>query len=460
VVLDARVLFFALGASVLTGIVFGILPALQLRVANLAALVKEGARRASSGIAGLASRRTLVVVEMALAVGLVVGSGLMLRSLDRLLRVDKGFVSEGLITFGVFLPQPDYPDSVAQQAFFDRLFERVRGMAEVQSVAAASGLPPVRDVNANDMEIEGFVPTDDGPAQNVDYWQFATVDYLQTMGTRVLEGRGFEARDGAESSPVVLVNQRLVEVFYPDESPLGRRLRPGFGAPEGQEFPWFTIVGVVEDVKQGGLAESTGTEVYWSFEQVGALLGLTPRTMSVVARARIEGGERGVERVANALQEAVWEIDRSLPVADLRTMDQVVSGSVARSRFVTLLLSVFGVLALILAAIGIYGVMSYAVTEQGREIAIRSALGAQRRTILGAVLRQGMWVAALGLAVGVVATLGLSRFLRSMLFEVEASDPSTYVVVLALLTGVALLACLVPALRATRVDPIKVLRSE
>jgi predicted permease len=448
--LDGRVLVFALLLSLLTGLIFGLAPAFQVRLHGLVGLLKEGALRASGGAAGLASRRALVVVEMALAVGLVVGAGLMLRSLDRLLAVDTGFASEGLVTFELFLPPASYPDPAAQGAFLERLFGRLGEEPGVVSVAAASGLPPQRDVNANDMDFEGLEQGEDAPIQNVDYWQFVTPDYLEAMKIRVREGRGFEPGDDAAATPVALVNQRLVDVFYPGQSALGRRLRP-----PGDGIPWFTIVGVVEDVKQGGLDQQTGTEVYWSYPQVGAVVGFAPRTMNVVVRAASDPDD-----LQPKLRAAVWELDRALPVAKLRTMERVVSESVARARFLTLLLSIFAVLAWALAAIGIYGVMSYAVAERSREMGIRMALGADRAKILGMVLSQGMVLAAVGLGAGTLAALALARMLRSLLFEVGAADPATYVAVLALLATVALLACILPALRATRVSPLQVLRSE
>ncbi|HVS12321.1 MAG TPA: ABC transporter permease [Thermoanaerobaculia bacterium] len=452
VTLDPVVLAFALLLALGTGLLFGLAPALQIRVPRLFSMLKEGALRASSAGSGLWLRRSLVVAEMALAVGLVVGSGLMLRSLDRLLGVDPGFDPEGLVTFRLFLPSSGYPDGVATTGFFDRLFASLAEVPGVESVAAASGLPPQRDVNANDMEFEGVERGEDGPPHNIDYWQFASAGYLETMGIGLLDGRGFALSDDAESPLVALVNRRAAETWWPDQSPLGRRMRPGGGSGDR---PWFTIVGVVEDVKQQGLDREAGTEAYFLQSQVSAVGLVLRRTMNVLIRTELP-----LASVGDELRRRVWAIDPTLPVASLQTMDDVFGASIARARFLTLLISIFGALALLLAAIGIYGVMSYAVAERARELGIRMAGGAQRRRILSLVMGQGLVLAVVGLAVGVAAAVGLSRLLATLLFGVGTTDPATYAAVLALLGLVALAACALPALRATRVDPLAVLRSE
>jgi putative ABC transport system permease protein len=450
VTLDPVVLGFALLLAVGTGLLFGLAPALQIRVLRLFSVLKEGGQRASASGSRLWLRRGLVVTEMALAVGLVVASGLMLRSLDRLLEVDAGFDPEGLVTFRLYLPASSYADGVATTAFFDRLFASLDELPGIEAVGAASGLPPLRDVNANDMEFEGIERTEEGPPHNIDYWQFASASYLETMGIDVLEGRGFEPRDGAESPMVALVNQKAAETWWPDQSPIGRRMRPG-GFDDG---PWFTIVGVVEDVKQRGLDAEAGTESYFLQSQVSTV-GFVPRTMNVLVRTGLP-----LDSIADELRRRVWSIDPALPVASLQSMEEVFGTSIARSRFLTLLISIFGVLALALAAIGIYGVMSYAVAERAQELGIRIALGADRRRILRLVLEQGLVLVLVGLVVGVGAALGLSRLLDTLLYGVDAADPATYAAVLGLLGLVALVACAVPALRATRVDPLTVLRSE
>ena len=268
--LDATVIFVSLAVAVTTGLVFGLVPALQLSNAKLGGLLKEGAQRTSSGSAGVQVRRFLVVAEMALAVGLVVGSGLMLKSVSTLMAVDTGFDPNRLTSFEIFLPQQSYADGVAQRTFHERLSERLHSMAGVVGVGAASGLPPTRDLNANDTEFEGLSPDPEGPPLNLDYYQFITDEYLETMDIDLIAGRGFGPSDDAKAAPVALVNQKTAELYWPGQNPIGKRLRPGGG---GGQIPWITVVGVVEDVKQGGIDQETGTEVYFRYPQVAETFG-------------------------------------------------------------------------------------------------------------------------------------------------------------------------------------------
>jgi predicted permease len=450
IAIDPLVLLFATAVALLTGLLFGIAPALHLRLRRIGGLLKEGGQRSSASGGTARLRRLLVVTELALAVGLVVGAGLMLRSLDSLLHVDAGFDPRGLTSFQLSLPSSRYPDATSQGTFYERLLGRLEGVPGITGAAAINGLPPLRDVNANDMEFEGVEPSDEAPF-NIDYWQFVTDDAVETLGIRLLEGRSFGPGDDGQSTPVALVNRRAAGTWWKGTSPLGRRLRPCCG----DEIPWFTVVGVVDDVKQGGLDQEAGTEAFWSYRQVGEKLGFTPRTMYVAVRSKL-----APEALAEALRREVWAIDPALPVAHVSSMEEVFGDSIARATFLTLLLAIFGALALTLAAIGIYGVMSYTVAKRSQELGIRIALGADRGRVLRLVLAQGVTMTVLGLAVGVAAAWGLSRLLGSLLYGVGANDPATYVVVLSLLFATALVASLLPALRATRVDPIGVLRSE
>jgi len=365
--------------------------------------------------------------------------------------VDPGFDEENLLTFGLFLPASSYQDGDAQIAFHQRLNDALRSVPGVSLVGAMSGLPPRRDVNANDMELEGynFQPNAGMAAPNVDYWQFATADYLDTMGIPLVAGRAFTDADGPDAPPVVLINETLARVFYQGQDPLGRRLRPCCG----DQVPWFTIVGIVKDVKQGGLEEPTGTETYFLFPQVRALF--TPRTMNVVVRT-----QRDPLAMLAAVRREVASLDPTLPLADPRTMEGVLHSSVSRPRFMALLLGIFAAVALSLAAVGTYGVMSYAVAERRQEIGIRMALGAQSGKVLRMVLRQGLVVAGIGLLFGVVGALGLSQFLSTMLFQVGTRDATAFIAAPVVLGLVATAACAIPALRATRVDPARILRQE
>jgi putative ABC transport system permease protein len=448
--LDTRVLLFTLLVTVATGLVFGLAPALNLTRQAMASALRSGTGRTTSSGGRIRLRRTLVVGEIALAVILVVGSALMLRSFGALLKVDPGFNPERLLSFQIYLPSSGYADPADEVAFFDRLIPSLRALPGVAGVAAMSGLPPRRQVNANDTEFEGFTPTPDGPAQNTDYWQFVTPDYLETMGIPLVSGRAFTTADQSEKSATVLVNERLARTFYPHVDPIGRRLRP-----PGDSVPWFTIVGVVHDVKQGGLEEETGTEVYFLYPQVARSLQIAPRTMNVVVRA-----SRDPLSLAGAVRSTVHSLDSTLPVAQLASMEDVLSTSLARPRFLTLLLGVFAGVALALAAIGTYGVMAYSVAERRHEIGIRMALGAQSSSVLAMILRQGVVTAGMGLALGLLGALALSSLIRSMLFDTSPKDAASFVIAPLTLGAVAILACYLPALKATRIDPARVLKQD
>ncbi|HUF51558.1 MAG TPA: ABC transporter permease [Longimicrobiales bacterium] len=445
---DSRVLLFTLAVAALTGIVFGLAPALHLSRRNITHTLRDGSGRTTAGSSRQQVRRLLVVAEIALAVILLVGSGLMLRSFAELQKVDAGFEPAGLLSFQLFLPAATYAESAAQVAFHRRLLERLETLPGVTSAAAMSGLPPRRDLNANDTQFENMQQTPDGPPHNVDYYQNVTAGYLETMKISLRDGRSFSHADEA-GTPVVLINERLASVFYPTDNPIGRRIRPCCG----DQVPWFTIVGVVNDVKQGGLEEETGTELYFFYPQ-SAGLG-APRTMNLVLRTA-----RRPILLAEQIRTVVRELDPTLPIANLATMDDVMHDAVARPRFLTLLLTIFAAVALALAAIGTYGVMAYSVAQRRQEIGIRMALGARAATVVGMIMSQGFAVAALGLALGCAGALVLTRLLATLLFNVSATDLTTFIAAPVLLAIVALLACYLPAMRATRVDPAAVLKQE
>jgi predicted permease len=417
---------------------------------NLA--LKEGGDRSStSGRARNRVRRGLVVAEVAFAVMLVVGAGLLLRSFWNLMQVDSGFDRSRLVTFGLVLPASKYNDMEGRAAFFRELTSKLRELPGVEGAAAMSGLPPQRQVNANDTDFDGYAPTSEQPAENVDYYQMVTADYLPAMGIPVVEGRGFSVTDDAGATPVAVVNQTLARTFFPGQSPVGRRVKPGFG----DGLPWFTIIGVVKDVKQGGLDQKTGTEIYFHTEQLPAAVQFAPNNMNVVLRTT-----RSVPALAASIRSTVRSMDPGLPIIDLRTMDEVFSDAVVRPRFLAQLLGIFAALALALAAVGTYGILSYMVTERRREIGIRMALGADVSEVMSLVLGQGFRVTLLGLVLGVLGALALNRLAASLLFGVAPTDPMTFLAVSAFITAVALVACLVPARRATRVDPMVALRDE
>ncbi len=446
--IDSQVMLFTLAVSLFTGLLFGMAPLMHLTAHNMNTALREGGERATAGSARHRLRRLLVVSELAMAVVLVICAGLMLRSFSSLQNVDPGFEAEGLLTFRLFLPPDTYPDAQSQMTFFNQLVERLEAVPGVASATAMNGLPPLRAVDANDTEFEGLERTEDGPPHNVDYYQFVTDGYFDTMRIPIVEGRAFSIQDmGTEGMPVALVNETMGKTFWPDESPIGRRVRTG------DESPWLTVVGVVKDVKQGGLEGETGTELYFFVPQV-ALIGYFPRTMNVVLRTNVPPTS-----LASTVRETVWSLDGALPLSDQQTMGDVLYGSVAGPRFVTLLLTIFAVVALALAAVGTYGIMSYSVAERGHEIGIRMALGADPGGVLSMVLSEGIKIAVVGVAVGLVAAFGLTRFMSTILYGVTSTDLITFVTVPVVLVLVAALAVLIPARRATRVDPIVVLRS-
>ncbi|NNL29907.1 MAG: ABC transporter permease [Gemmatimonadetes bacterium] len=446
--LDGTVLGFTTAIAVLTGVFFGLAPTRHVATHDLAGSLRDGGTRSTSSAGQRRLRSLLVVSETALALILAVGAGLMIRSFSELNAVEPGFDPGGLLTFELYLPASDYPDGAAQLAFFDELTGRLASEPGVASVAVMSGLPPVRRLNANDTEIEGYVQTDDSPPQNVDFYQSIDHRYLETMEIGIVEGRGFEATDDGGAVPVALVNETLARTFYPGESPIGRRIRPGFSGP------WLEIVGVAEDVKQAGLDQPVGTELYFHIPQVTAQT-TAPRTMNVLVETNGEP-----TALAPAVRRTVWDLDASLPVSGLQSMTDVMGDAMARTRFLTSLMAAFAGLALLLAAVGTYGVMSYAVTQRGRELGIRMAMGAEAGRVQRLVLGEGLKVAAVGLALGIAGAWGLTGILESMLYDVDARDPVTFLLGPVVLTAVAVVACWIPARRATRVDPVTVLREE
>jgi predicted permease len=452
VTLDPAVLLFTLIVSIVTGCLFGMAPLLHLREKIVNVALKEAGQRTTAGTGRARLRSGLVMAEVALAVVLVIGAGLLLRSFWNLMKVDAGFNRSRLATFGLVLPNAVYPQPQARVDFFTRLTAQLRQLPGVQGAAAMSGLPPMRLVNANDTDFEGYTASPEGPFENVDYYQTVTQEYLTTMGIPLIDGRDFSSGDAAGTAgPVVLVNETLAKTFYKDQSPVGRRLR--IGGPQSKN-PWMTIVGVVRDVKQGGVGSKTGTEVYFLAEQA-RLLNFAPGSMNVVVRSPMP-----FETLAPNIRQIVASMDPTLPIVRLRTMDDVFADSISRPRFLAQLLGLFAGLALLLAAIGTYGILSYAVTERRKEIGIHMALGATRGTVLGMVLGQGARLTAAGLVAGTVAALLLTRFLQAQLFNVKPTDPGTIAAVIGFIALVAAMACYLPASRATRVDPMVVLRDE
>jgi predicted permease len=453
IALDWKVLLFTFAVSIATGLIFGLAPLLHLREQVVTVSLKEGGQRATAGTARARVRSGLVMAEVALAVVLVVGAGLLIRSFQKLMTVDPGFNRERMTTFGVVLPGAVYPKPEARVAFFERLGERLRQQPGVSGVAWMTGLPPNRNVNANDTDFEGYAatPGTTDPPENVDYYQTVSLDYLKTMGIPVVKGRGFEPSDVSGGGPVLLVNEALEKTFFTfrKQEAVGQRANIFLGP---KPTP-FTIIGVVRDVKQGGMSKKTGTELYFLSEQGPRVANAAPGSMNVVVRSTLPE-----QTLAEEIQKAVRAEDPTLPIVKLRTMDQVFSDSAARPRFLAELLAIFAGLALALAAIGTYGILSYSVTERTKEIGIHMALGATRGSVLGMILGQGMRLTMVGLVAGLVASFGLTRLLQAQLFNVKPTDPATLTAVAGFIAVIAFVACYVPAQRATRVDPMVTLR--
>ncbi len=450
--IDSLVLAFTLGISALAALAFAVAPMLQSREQNLANWLHGSSKGTGGGGGSKWLRQALVVTEIALAVVLIVGSGLMIRAFWKLRQVELGFDPHGVLSFRLQLPPSKYqtPDRLR---FARSLEEKLGALPGVQSAAVAGGLPPLRPINANDTDIEDYMPPPDGPAENVDYWNVISEDYFKALGIRTIEGRTFEQSDRNDRAQrVVVVNQAMARRFWKG-SPIGRRVNP----PTGPNQPptWFTVIGVVEDTKNIGVEKPAGTELYFLQPQTAVAFGGVSSQINFVVRA---GGDPLA--VAAAVRGAVRELDAGLPVYGLRPMTEVVGVALVRPRFLSLLLTAFSAIALLLAGVGIYGVMAYSVSQRTQEIGVRMALGASRANVLAMILGQGARMTALGVGLGLVGAFALTRVIATLLFEVSATDPATFAAVVGLLVIVALLACYVPARRATKVDPLIALRYE
>jgi putative ABC transport system permease protein len=456
--IDPAVLGFTLLVSALTGVVFGLVPLRYLSERAGSGLLNDRAR-ANAGTRSWV-RRALVASEVALAVVLVVGAGLMMRTVLNLLNVDTGFERSRLVTFGVALPAATYPTFDQRVQLYSRLFDRFSAMPEMEGVAAVSGLPPQRERNLFGTDIEDYTPPPER-SELVEYYQTVTSGYFETMRIPIVKGRAFQATDRI-GTPVAVVNEAFARTFWKDLDPVGRHLRPRFG----DQTPWLTVIGVAKDVKQAGVDKPTSTELY-------LLLDQRPRIFPAIPAARLGTllGDRGRMNImlrsalpAAALQasitNAVRDADPSLPIIRLRNMEEVVQDTVRRPRMLMQLFAAFAGFALLLAAIGTYGVLSYVVAQRRREIGIRMALGAKRALVLRSVMGQGLQLTCVGLVAGLTGALVLTRLMETLLFGVRPSDPATLAGVATLITAVAAAASLVPAVSATRVDPMVALRDE
>jgi putative ABC transport system permease protein len=440
VTLDVRVLGFTLIVTLLTGVIFGLVPALQASRPNLNETLKEGGRGTTGGHHRV--RGALVITEVALALLLLVGAGLLIRSFYRLQQVTPGFNSKNALAVTVSLPGKKYPQDDQQSGFFAQLLDKVATLPGVVAVGATQSLPIQGDYVLG-FNIQGRPPNGPGQEPNTNYYAVSP-DYFKAMGIPLLRGRVFTEQDKKDSPRVAVINEELAKKFFPDEDPIGKRINVTNGPERFRE-----IVGIVGDVKQYGLAQPTTMQTYEPYLQ-------TPFSgMTLVVRA-----DGNPAALSGAIRSEVLAIDKEQPVSRIRPLEQVVSESVAKQRFLMLLLGIFASVALVLAAVGLYGVMSYSVNQRTHEIGIRAALGAQRKDVLKLVVGQGMALALTGAAIGLAASFALTRLMASLLFGVSATDPLTFAGIALLLTIVALLACYLPARRAMKVDPMIALRYE
>jgi putative ABC transport system permease protein len=442
--LDWRVAAFTVALSLLTGVFFGLLPALQSSRSDLQSALKEGGG-AGSGAQTNWLRSALVVGEVAATLVLLIGAGLLIKSFIRLYETDLGFKAENVLTMSLALPQAKYPDVQAAAAFHQNLLDRVASLPGARSAGVINFLPLQNWGFNGGLTIEGQGPYEPG-RQPLAEFRSISPDYFRTMSVPLIGGRFFTTQDQSRSAPVVIVNQTLAKQYLQGQDPIGKRIRV-----IGND--WRTVVGVVGDVRQSGVTQTARAEVFVPIPQ--AIWTPLTQTMSLAVRAEAEP-----EALISAVRNAVKEIDPAQPVFNVKTMEAVVADSVSDRRLNMLLLGIFAGVALTLAVIGIYSVMSYTVSQHTREIGIRMALGARPMDVLMLVVGQGMGLTLVGVCLGVAGAFGLTRLMETLLYGVTATDPLTFAVISALLVVVALVACCVPARRATKVDPMIALRNE
>jgi putative ABC transport system permease protein len=444
--LDGRVLAFTATITLLTGVIFGLVPALQSSKPNLNETMKDAGRGSTEGGRRQRIRSTLVVLEVATALVLLVGAGLMIKSFWQLQKVDPGFNPDNTLTVQVSLPKTKYPEESQQVAFFQQLIERVATLPGVQSAGAGHVVP----LSGNDFvlafEIDGRPPLQPGVTQSTNYYS-VSADYFKAMGIPLRRGRVFTERDIKDSPRVAVINETMAKKIFPDEDPIGKRIT--FDNRQKGNPEWFEIVGIVGDVKQYSLDQVTTMQTYEPYIQQ------TFPYMTLVVRTT--GDPTNLNA---AIRSEVLKLDKEQPTTNFKTLNEFFSISIAQQRFSVVLLGMFAVVALVLSAVGIYGVLSYAVTQRTHEIGIRVALGAGKRDVLRLVVGQGMLLTVIGVAGGLGAAFALTRLMASLLFGVTATDAVTFASVASLLLAVALLACYIPARRATKVDPLVALRYE
>jgi len=444
--IDYKVLGFTLLVSVATGLVFGLAPAIQSVRFNQIETLKEGGRDAATGGSGKRLRGLLVMAEVAISLVLLIGAGLLINSFLRLRNVDPGFRTENLLTMRIVLPDLKYERKAQRSAFYTDLVQRVQSLAGVRSAAVTTNLPLYLQGNSISISIEGRPEPPPGQ-EPIIVTRIISPGYFDTMSIPLLKGRKLTDQDTDDSPNVVVISESMARRYWPGEEAVGKRIALGrIQSPED----WIQIVGVVKDVRQFELNADPKPQMYLPYVQADFF---APRDLVVKTDIDPIG-------MAATVRRAVWDIDKDQPVSNIKTMDEIAAESVARQRFSMLLLAIFASVALVLAAVGIYGVMSYSVTQRRNEIGIRMALGAQRRDVITLFLRQGGKLIAIGVLIGLAGGAAISSLLAIALVDISQFDPLAFGVAAAFMIGVALLACWLPARRATKVDPLIALRCE
>jgi putative ABC transport system permease protein len=444
--MDFLVLALTLLVSLATGILFGLAPAFSTRHVTHDAL-KEGGRGGSTGARSHRLRSALVVAEVALSLTLLAGAGLLIRSFLRLQDVETGFRAAGVLTMRIALPEQKYSKPEQTQLFYRELLAKIRTLPGVDAAGAVHGLPLSGTgwSGTTTVDTQAVQPQDASPEADQ---RPVEPGYFETLGIPLVSGRYFDQRDTPTSAPVAIVDETMAKTYWPKEDPIGKRIKQG---PRNSSGSWRTIVGVVRHVRYRTLESPSRVEFYWPYDQTRFALGSMSLAIHTTADPRM---------LAQVIQRQVLALDPDQPVYRIRTMQELVAESMARRRLSMTLLGIFAGVALLLAAVGIYGVMSYTVAQRSHEVGIRMALGAGSAEVVRLVLGQSVWLTLGGILAGLAGSLFLTNFLSSLLFNVKATDPATFALVAAILLAVALIASFVPAYRAATVDPVNALRQE
>ena len=445
--IDGSVLAFTLGLSVCTGLLFGVVPALQTSRTNLHETLKEGGRTGSADVSGHVVRRVLVIGEVALALTLLIGAGLLIKSVAKLQRVTPGFDPDRLLTFNLALPNAKYPNDSLRLQVFAIMIERISHVPGVVAVGGTSTMPFGGDWSTGSFEVEGYQagPNQPGPWGDI---RVVTAGFFQALRIPLLQGRAFSSQDIRGNERVAVIDDEFVRKYYRGQNPIGKRIT--FGAPPGKQPDYINIIGVVGHTMHEALDAKPRIQLYLADAQVGGF-----PSMSLAVRS---SGDPLL--MARPVRDAIHTVDKDMPLSNVKSMDDLLESSLGQRRLSMILLGAFSTIALLLASIGIYGVLAYSVTQRSRELGIRMALGAARGRVLRLVIGQGMALAVVGIAIGLGGAFALTRLLASQLYSITPTDPATFVGVSVLLASIALAATLIPALRATRVDPVVALREE